>query len=178
MPLLQNGYPLLFAAENEITKDLLGRGLSKDVNTVVGVRPSVHPAAPLRHASAFIRTHASSHWRRRPSRRRWQGNVPLMAAAQHSTTVAMQALLDAGADVNYANEARPSIARLRLARRSDAGRCLDAQIGVTALHVAAKGGKTEAIKLLLQRGAQSEAKLSVRLLKIGAFTLLKSCATR
>ncbi len=36
----------------------------------------------------------------------WQGNVPLMAATQHSTTVAMKALLDAGADVNYANEAR------------------------------------------------------------------------
>lgn len=85
-----------------------------------------------------------------------------MVSAQHSTTIAMQALLDAGADVNYANEARLFIPGLGLARKSDAVRYFCAQIGVTALHVAAKGGKTEAIKLLLQRGAKSEATLSVR----------------
>lgn len=85
-PPLQNGYSLLFAAENEIMKDLLSKGLGKDANTAVGVRrvhASMPTAAPLHRAGAFIRTHAPFHWHRRPSSVTGQCAADGVCPAQH-----------------------------------------------------------------------------------------------
>ena len=89
------------------------------------------------------------------ARENWKGQTALMWAAAGNNAATVEALIEAGADIQARTKYKP----LPLSRTGGIGRQAERnsdvtkQAGFTALHFAVRAGATDAVKVLLKRGA-------------------------
>ena len=85
----------------------------------------------------------------------WKGQTALMWAAAANNAAAIEALIEAGANVQARTKHRdvPLFQTGGFGRRAERNSDVTKQSGFTALHFAVRAGATDAVKVLLKRGA-------------------------
>ena len=85
----------------------------------------------------------------------WKGQTALMWAAAANNAAAIEALVEAGANVQARTKHRdvPLFQTGGFGRRAERNSDVTKQSGFTALHFAVRAGATDAVKVLLKRGA-------------------------